>query len=126
MGFLNNLLAATRLPDTWHELKSLDDLKEAERMSFDKPVVLFKHSVTCGISAGAFDRLESWEASANYGFYYLDLKAHRDVSNEIAARYGIIHQSPQVIVLRNGQAVFNTSHHAIQHDAMQRAIAGAV
>jgi len=89
------------------------ELDNAITESFERPVVLFKHSATCGISAGAHDRLEGLEADERYSFYYLDLLAHRDISNEIARRFGVIHQSPQIIVLRNGKATFTTSHHAI-------------
>jgi bacillithiol system protein YtxJ len=113
MGFLDRLMGTTSRPTHWNELHALTDLDKAIEESKEHPVVLFKHSVTCGISAGAHDRLEGLEADDRYRFYYLDLLAHRDISNEIARRFGIIHQSPQIIVLRNGKATFTTSHHAI-------------
>ena len=86
------------LPGTWKTLSSHEDLDAAHKKSFDKPVVLFKHSVTCGISARAMSELsDSYDLpNEEVEFYYLDLLAHRSVSNAIAEHYGVIHQSPQV------------------------------
>lgn len=118
MGFLDRLMGTTTRPTHWKELHSLTDLEQALAVSSERPVVLFKHSVACGISAGAHDRLEQLAADERYSFYYLDLLAHRDVSNEIAKRLGVIHQSPQIIVVKNGKAAFSTSHHAINAQAV--------
>lgn len=100
------------------EIRSMDELDKAEKASFEKPVVLFKDSVTCGISASAKHRLFDLEITDDFQFYYLDLLSFRNVSNEIANRYGVIHQSPQVIVLRNGKTVYDTSHHAINSETL--------
>ena len=114
MGFLRNQSASTSgVLGDWQHLRSEDDLNAAEEQSKTKPVVLFKHSTTCGTSAYALSRLRELEQSDAYTFYYLDLLAYRSVSNEISARYGVIHQSPQIIILKDGKATFDTSHHAI-------------
>lgn len=113
MGFLDSLMQSELLREGWEELKSMEDLEHAERLSYDQPVVLFKHSVTCGTSAYAKSRLEDLKVDGRFKFYYLDLLSHRDISNAIASSYRVIHQSPQVIILRDGQPVFDVSHHGI-------------
>jgi len=101
--------------------EQLDELREA---SYQKPVVIFKHSTRCGISAHAKFRLErEWNFSTDeLDFYYLDLIAYRPVSNQIAVDFGVTHQSPQIILLRNGKAVFDTSHHQISARTLQEAL----
>lgn len=126
MGFLDRLKKSQQqtLSD-WKVLESEKQLEQAIQDSHDKPVVLFKHSVTCGISAGAKHRLESgWNFDgADLDFYYLDLLANRPISNKIAEDLGVLHQSPQLIVLKNGKAVFNTSHHRINVQAIADVLA---
>ena len=108
----------------WKILNSMDQLDEIDRDSVDHPIVLFKHSVTCGISSGAKYRLETdWDSFPEGAeFYYLDLLAYRSISNEIASRYGVTHQSPQIIVVKDGKAQFDTSHHAIDVAGIRRAV----
>lgn len=108
------------LPTSWSKLTSLEQLEEAEKESFERPVVLFKDSVTCGISAYAKERLQEFHLDGTCRFYYLDLLSYRDISNEIANRYGVIHQSPQVIILKNGKASFSTSHHQISPEIIKK------
>lgn len=125
MGFLDRLKnSQEQTISDWKTLTTEAQLTEAIEASYEKPVVLFKHSVTCGISAGAKNRLESaWDfGSEELDFYYLDLLAFRPISNKIAADLGVIHQSPQIIVVRNGKAVFDTSHHNINTNAIAAAI----
>ena len=80
-----------------------------------KPQVIFKDSVTCGISAFAKERLiDSFgliESEAD--FNYLDLLSYRSISNFITTTLGVIHQSPQIIVLIDGKVVYRDSHHSI-------------
>ena len=115
MSFLANMFGHNTVREDWNQLSSMDELDKAEKESNERAVVLFKHSVSCGVSAYAKHKMENgFDINPeNCGFYYLDLLAHRDISNEIAHRYGVMHQSPQMIILRNGQAVFNASHHAV-------------
>ena len=103
----------------WISLKELEQLDEISAESEKKPVLIYKHSTRCSISRTAFDRLErKWDANAagEIKRYFLDLIAHRNISNEIAERYGIEHQSPQVLVISNGQAVLDLSHYEIDFD----------
>jgi len=90
--------------------------------SEDKPVVLFKHSTTCGISAGAKQRLEiNWDRlEGDFDFYYLDLLAHRGVSNAIARKWNVRHESPQIIIIKDDKAVYNTSHGSINTEVIAK------
>jgi len=99
----------------WNDLTELQQLDTIVEESAETPVILFKHSTRCPVSRMALKNFEN-EYSIKEGSakpYFLDLIAHRDVSNEIASRFGVTHQSPQVIVVKNGQAVYNESHDAI-------------
>ena len=127
MGFLDNLFNQQKEEALKHNWKILNDEAQLEQLkqdSFHKPVVIFKHSIRCGISSMIKFNLESdWDfAEADMDFYYLDLINYRSVSNLVASDLGVGHQSPQVIVLKDGRATFDTSHHAISvaklHDAL--------
>lgn len=116
MGFLDRLKASQASTiDNWSILDSIKQLDAIDELSKTQPVVLFKHSTTCGISAGAKHRLEGdWDAiPEGTAFYYLDLLNHRDISNAIADRYAVRHESPQILVIRDGKSVYNTSHQRI-------------
>jgi bacillithiol system protein YtxJ len=105
----------------WNPLKSSNDLIQIDEESKSHPVLILKHSTTCSISAMALSRLErKWQKSDNEILkpYYLDLLRHRELSNEIATRYGVVHESPQVLIIRNGSCVYNSSHMDITYDAI--------
>ncbi len=126
MGFLDNLRNSQKnnLHSDWKTLDSEAQLDKIIKGSHEKPVMLFKHSTTCGISAGAKDRLESnWDIDPEkMDFYYLDLLNFRSVSNLIAEKLNVIHQSPQVILIKDGKAIYDTSHHAISAEAVSSAL----
>lgn len=116
MSFLKNLLNSQNgeTNGNWQHLTHIDQLEEIVKMSVERPIVIFKHSTTCGISAAAKSRLESVPFDASKGaFFYLDLLTYRPISNKIAERFEVVHQSPQIIVIKDGKAVKNNSHHAI-------------
>ncbi len=116
MGFLDRLKASqTGTIENWKALTDINQLELVDELSKTQSVVLFKHSTSCGISAGAKSRLEvDWDAlPEDTVFYYLDLLRHRDISNAIADRYSIRHESPQILVIKNGKTVFHASHHRI-------------
>ncbi|MFT7031028.1 MAG: bacillithiol system protein YtxJ [Marinoscillum sp.] len=101
---------------TWNTLSSIEQLDAIDQESMEYPVLIFKHSIRCSISAATLNRFESkWDnlSAKNLKPYYLDLINHRDVSNEIASRYGINHQSPQTLIIVNGQCVLDNSHFGI-------------
>lgn len=111
----------------WNELTSLEQLEAVTDESKQQPVVIFKHSTRCSISSMAFDRLQrAWDDGENVKPYYLDLIQFRDISNQIAERFGIVHQSPQVILLKDGKAVYDNSHMGISYkDLISAAKVGA-
>jgi bacillithiol system protein YtxJ len=98
----------------WRALTDLDQLNELVKESTDQPVVIFKHSTRCSISRMALRQFENeFNLEGKVILYYLDLLEHRDISNEIANRFGIFHQSPQLIVIKNGKAIYDRSHESI-------------
>ncbi len=117
MGFLKNFNKDKNsgLIDGWKELTSEEQLDQIMEDSKTKPVAIFKHSTRCGISTRAkFVLEEDWDyKDEELDFYYLDLLQHRNVSNKIEEVTGVQHQSPQVIVIKNGDPVYEETHHAI-------------
>lgn len=119
MSFLDKLFGNNKpqsMPDVfWNELESLEQLKDVEAESFEKPIVIFKHSTRCSISRMAWNQFqkEFTIPDDKMSLYYLDLLVYREISNEIAQRFGVFHQSPQIIVIKDGKAIFDTSHESI-------------
>ncbi len=99
----------------WKRLTSVNQLKEVIEGSADKPVLLFKHSTRCNISSMALNGFtRNWSGTPeDIDIYYLDLLNYRDVSNAMATETGILHQSPQVIVLKNKEVVYTATHSGI-------------
>jgi bacillithiol system protein YtxJ len=100
------------------ETTELDDLVERSRQ---KPVVIFKHSLTCPISASAFGQMKNYEGEVAL----VEVQRARGLSAEIENRLGVRHESPQVIVLRNGQVVWDASHFKITSGAVADAVSKA-
>ena len=99
----------------WIMLKSVDQLKKAIEESAEKPVLLFKHSTRCSISSMAMNSFQrGWTGTPEeMDLYYLDLLSYRDISNAMAEETGIVHQSPQVIVVKNKEVVYTATHSSI-------------
>lgn len=122
MGFFSKKNTPT-IP--WINLTSEEELEAAIQQSHEKPVALFKHSTRCSISSMAKSRLErSWNLSEQLDIYYLDLIAYRPVSNKIAETLGVQHESPQVILLKNGQPIYHTSHSDISVEGLAEQLGG--
>ena len=100
------------------ETKSLEELADRSK---ERPVVIFKHSLTCPISSGAYDQMAEFEGEVAL----VEVQRARDLSREIEQRLGVAHESPQVIVLRNGQVVWKASHFNITADAVAEAVRAA-
>ena len=100
---------------SWKNLNSVSSLEQIAAASNQRPQLLFKHSTRCSISAAAKHRLEAdlSNLATHFDLHFLDLILHRDVSNAIADRFDVQHQSPQIIVLRNGMPIFDMSHYDI-------------
>lgn len=100
----------------WHVLGTMDQLEAIIDESKEKPVVIFKHSTRCGISRGV---LKLFERNYTYTdeqvkLYFLDLLQNRDISNEIAMRFAVRHESPQMLIIRDGSVMYHNSHHAVE------------
>lgn len=102
----------------WLELKEEKEIEAIKELSKTKPVMIFKHSTRCSTSAAALDRLErNWkDAEMNETApYYLDLISYRSVSNKIQDTFYVQHESPQVLVIKNGRCIYNASHFEITY-----------
>jgi len=97
----------------WRNLQHINQLEEIKTASFLNPQVIFKHSTRCSISTMVLNRLNNGEDPQNMDFYFLDLIAFREVSNAVAEFFGVHHESPQAILIKNGEVVFEESHHGI-------------
>ena len=101
--------------DFWKKMESEEDLTKAVEASFEKKSVIFKHSTRCHISKMVLQNFEKEvaENSKDVNCYFLDILANRSLSTKIAEVFGVTHQSPQIIVLENGNAVKDASHQNI-------------
>lgn len=108
----------------WNHLDSQSKLEDAIVASQNQDVLLFKHSTTCSISAMAKMRLENnWSFSPDVLLpYYLDLKVHRNLSNEIAERFSVAHESPQVLIIRKNECIYDASHFDISTDEIKETL----
>ncbi len=120
MGFFNKLFGENNSNEDeqpksfWMYLEETP-LDEIVKISFEKPVAIFKHSTRCSVSRMAWNQFSNQYAIEfeKMELYFLDLLAHRSISNEVAERFGVVHQSPQLIVIKDGKAVYDASHNDI-------------
>ena len=106
----------------WIELKRTDQIKEIIEKSRAKPQVIFKHSTRCSISAMAKGRLERSIAPENTDFYFLDLIAHRNISNQISTEFNVSHESPQILLIKDGECIYDESHGSITMDEIEEQV----
>ena len=98
----------------WQNLTSIEQLDEIELSSKGKTQLIFKHSTRCGISRMVLNQFtEAYDLDLNADLYYLDLLNYRDVSNEVGYKFQVMHQSPQLLIIKNGVVVAHASHGAI-------------
>ena len=98
----------------WKQLTAINQLDEIEKVSKGITQVIFKHSTRCGISRMVLNQFtEAFDNDTNLDLYYLDLLNYRDVSNETGYKFQVMHQSPQLLVIKNGVVVTHASHGAI-------------
>ncbi len=104
-------------------LTNINQLIDVDAASQKNGAVIFKHSTSCSISKMALSRFErGWNVDESLlPVYYLDLIAFRDVSNAIAAKYAVQHESPQVLVIKKGAATYVASHYDIRPDEVEEA-----
>jgi len=126
MSFLNSIFGNSDNSESqkskvnWIPLTNLAQLNDIESMSNVKPIVIFKHSTRCSISRFALKQFErEYDLDETVDAFFLDLIEHRDVSNEIANKFGVYHESPQLILIKNGKAVYDVSHSEISAEALK-------
>jgi bacillithiol system protein YtxJ len=113
------------------ELTPLCDLDELDKALFDshaQPLLLFKHSYTCGISAEALDELRAHigdQAPPAVKYAMVTVQTHRDVSNEIAERLGVRHETPQAILVQGGRVLWSASHFRVNAAELSKAVTAA-
>ena len=133
MGIFNNMFGGKERQEEepekktylrWLPLTSLEQLETIETESNAASVLIFKDSTRCGISKMVIKQFEKLftEENQHLKVYYLDLLNYRDISNEIAVKFQVMHQSPQLIVIRNGTAVHHASHNDITQVNLTRFI----
>ncbi len=122
MGFFNQIFGKgeddQQSATLWAKIESESDLDKAVAQSSVQKVLIFKHSTRCFISKTILKSFEKQmqHSDKNYAYYFLDLLQHRNISNAIESRFGVTHQSPQLIALENGEATYNASHQNIDLD----------
>ncbi len=127
MGFLRKLFSSTNSEKEekfipWYRLTTIQQLDEIEKESFNRPIAIFKHSTRCGTSRMALRQFESQFLieDEKVKLYFLDLIAFREVSNEVAIRFQVMHQSPQLIVVKNSNTIHHSSHYNIDAGLLEQ------
>lgn len=100
----------------WIPLTTEAQLEQLLVRSSEVPQVIFKHSTRCGTSSMVLSRLERSAAPEGIEFHFLDLLAHRQLSNAIAEKLKVHHESPQILLIKNGECVYDESHMGISID----------
>lgn len=119
MSIFNNLFGNTEQGNVskieWRKVTDLGQLNEMTELSFEKPVLIFKHSTRCSISRFALKQFENGYDFSNEELqpYFLDLLEYRSISNEVASRFDVFHQSPQILIIKDGKSIYDESHDSI-------------
>jgi len=119
MGIIKRLFGSQSEVDNtsnldWNLLSDLTQLDTITTDSNTKTQIIFKHSTRCGISSGVLRKFEKqFDVSNSIVLHFLDLLRYRDISNEIASRFNIAHQSPQLLIIKKGVVAKHDSHYGI-------------
>jgi bacillithiol system protein YtxJ len=104
----------------WNSLQTAEQLLELLKESSEKKILIFKHSTRCSTSRMTLDRLErNWKEELNTKSYFLDLLSFRELSNAIAERFNVEHQSPQVLIISQGKSIYDRSHFDIEYSQIE-------
>ncbi|UUV20645.1 bacillithiol system redox-active protein YtxJ [Paenimyroides aestuarii] len=107
----------------WKVLEHIDQIDQIINESWNKPVLLFKHSTRCIISKMALKNFESdFSLQDVMDAYYLDLIAYRNISNEIAEVFKVEHQSPQILLIKDGKVIYHASHESIDANVLMKLV----
>ena len=127
MSFLQNIFGASENKNaseskiSWNELTDLEQLNEIVSLSNEKPVLIFKHSTRCSVSRMALKQFENeFNTLDKVTLYFLDLIMYRDISNEIANRFNVVHQSPQLLLIKDGKSIYDVSHSDIDAEELSK------
>ncbi len=110
----------------WNQIDNEEIINTIIETSKEKPVLIFKHSTRCSISSMALNRLtRSWdeEEMAVISPYFLDLISYRGISHKIAEVFNIQHQSPQILLIKDGKSIYDTSHMSISYSDLKSQLA---
>lgn len=103
----------------WHNLESVQQLATLKKASKQKPQLIFKHSTRCFISKIALNNFENdFNLENKIDTYLLDLLNHRELSNQITTDFEIPHESPQLLLIKDGKVIYNESHEGIKAEAL--------
>ena len=102
----------------WEQVTDLQQIVQLKEASFQAPVLFFKHSTRCSISVMALNRFKREWNNTTVNPYFLDLLNYREVSNQIAILFEVEHQSPQVLLIKDGTCIYHASHNAIDAQAI--------
>ena len=129
MGLFNKIFSGSSEPKEekllpWIALSKVEQLQEIDEKSKTKTQVIFKHSTRCGISRMVMKQfIDAYNQSeTNLDLYYLDLLSYRDVSNETGYKFQVMHESPQLLIIKNGVVVAHASHGSINDLDLDRFI----
>lgn len=103
----------------WIVLNEEAQIEQIKKESEQQPVVIFKHSTRCGTSDMIKMRLERAGQPASVKFYYVDVIRHRPVSQKLAEVFDVYHESPQVLLIKDGECVYDESHNGIMMDEIE-------
>jgi len=105
-------------------LQRIEDFDRLLAESAERPLLLFKHSLTCGTSAEALDELIDHLSADKLDAHYaiVTVQSHRELSREVAARLGVRHETPQALLIHKGRVIWSASHFRVTAAAMQSAI----
>lgn len=136
MSFLNNIFGNSETKNesrsfgtklNWIALESINQLEEIIDLSKEKPVAIFKHNTRCIISKTVLKNFESELRQAQFDkledkiiLYCLDLLNYREISNTIASTFTVTHQSPQILVIKNGVCIYHASHESIDAKDLEK------
>ncbi|UWX56399.1 bacillithiol system redox-active protein YtxJ [Maribacter litopenaei] len=129
MGLFGNFFSKNNNGNTdessnipWVSLENITQLDKVVENSKSRPQAIFKHSTTCGVSRMVLNMFKSSYSlePSQMDFYFLDLHAYRAVSNAIADRFEVMHQSPQLLIIKNGVVVAHSSHGGISEIKLEK------
>ena len=129
MGLFSSMFKSNEVENekpniNWVALNEMSQLDEIISLSNTKAVLIFKHSTRCGISSMVLKNFKNEYnlPDSEIELYFLDLIKNRDLSNEIAIKFNVIHQSPQVLVIYKEQVIYHDSHNQISVEAIKNAL----